>query len=130
MDLDGDIDIFGAFRFSDTIFFFESLLAQDTPDTGGTGELIIYNGVSTRANGKNDFFKIENIESFADNKVEIFNRWGQKVFEITDYDNDNAARRFAGEGNVGSAGSLVAGTYYYVILAGNTEYTGFLHLRR
>ena len=35
----------------------------------------------------NDVFTIQNIESFPDNSIEIFNRWGNRVFRKEKYDN-------------------------------------------
>ncbi|MEM6526617.1 MAG: gliding motility-associated C-terminal domain-containing protein, partial [Bacteroidota bacterium] len=48
--------------------------------------------------GKHDFLRIDNIESYPNNKVEIFNRWGDKVFEMNGY--DNVQKVFTGRGNV------------------------------
>lgn len=126
IDQDGDIDVLGAFRLAGQISMFENTVSDLPPEQ----ELIIYNGISTRANEKNDFFRIENIESFPGNIVEVFNRWGQKVFEIENYNNQSPYLRFDGTANVSGGDNLVSGTYFYVISTSNKKYTGFLHLRR
>lgn len=113
-----DTDI-GSFTFPIWIEF------SDQPSGGA---LIVYNALAPNGNGKHDFLKIENIESFADNSVQIFNRWGDKVYEATGYDNQTT--RFEGTGNVGAKGELVEGTYFYVVKTENEELTGFLFLRR
>ncbi|AIM61245.1 hypothetical protein IX49_12195 [Cellulophaga lytica] len=62
-------------------------------------------------------FVIVNIEAFPDNTVEIFNRWGVKVYSTKSY--DNASRAFTGISNgravVKSSSTLPAGVYYYII---------------
>ncbi len=123
IDMDGDLDVLVAFRF-DRISWFENTIRPADVD------LIIYNGVSPNNNGQNDFFKIENIETYPGNKVHIFNRWGQKIFEVEDYNNRLSTHRFEGRSNVGSENELVEGTYFYVITLPTGKLTGFLHLRR
>jgi gliding motility-associated-like protein len=76
-------------------------------------ELVVYNAVSNNGDGKNDFMIIENIQSYPGNKLSVFNRWGDKVFEIENYDNHE--RVFRGRTNIGGESDLVSGTYFYVI---------------
>ena len=45
-------------------------------------------------------------------RVKMFNRWGNKVFESRDYQNDWEG---VSDGRVGAAQVLPAGTYYYVV---------------
>ncbi len=65
----------------------------------------------------NDFFKIENIISFPDNLVLIFNRWGNEVFRLKGYNESD--RVFKGYANTGLLTNqntpLVDGVYYYLI---------------
>ncbi|MBA4146183.1 MAG: hypothetical protein C0523_10485, partial [Cytophaga sp.] len=58
----------------------------------------------------------------------IFNRWGDVVFEVNDYNNTD--RVFNGLNNAGK--ELVTGTYYYKITypSGAASKTGFLYLKR
>jgi hypothetical protein len=65
----------------------------------------------------NDSFIIYNISNYPDNEVIIFNRWGNEVYKIKNYNNkDNS---FRGIANVGiltnSDKELVDGVYYYLI---------------
>jgi gliding motility-associated-like protein len=92
--------------------------------------LLVYNAVAPNGNGKHEFFKIENIELFANNRVEIYNKWGEKVFEITGYDNQISDLRFEGRSNVGSSKELNEGTYYYLISTEGSRQNGYLHLKR
>ena len=90
--------------------------------------LIVYNALAPDGDGKHDFFKIENIDHFADNSVQIFNRWGKKVFETEGY--DNASKRFEGKSNVNGTTDLSEGTYYYIIETPSERLSGHLFLRR
>jgi gliding motility-associated-like protein len=38
--------------------------------------------------GKNDVFKIDGLENFPDSKLEIYNRWGKRIFVSNNYQND------------------------------------------
>ncbi len=93
--------------------------------------LTIYNGVSANGDGKNDFFLVDCIDYFPNNNLQVFNRAGQKVYDIDGY--NNTSIRFEGISNVGSGGlQLPAGTYFYVIDLGNGEdpVQGYLELVR
>lgn len=97
--------------------------------TSHDGGLIVYNAVSPNGDNQNDFLIIENIEYFPKNKFTLFNRWGDKVFEIDDYDNDE--RVFRGSANVKVDKLLVNGTYFYVIdLPAGESLRGFISLKR
>lgn len=94
----------------------------------GDAEAEVYNVVTTNANGKHDFLNIRNITLFPNNRVSIYDRWGNKVFEKDNYDNVNGT--FKGKSDSGS--DLADGTYYYVLDKGDGDkrLTGFLYLRR
>jgi gliding motility-associated-like protein len=92
------------------------------------GEVVVYNAVSPNGDGKNEFLVLQFIESISPkNQVSIYNRWGDEVFSISDY--DNKTRVFAGLSSGGS--KLPSGTYFYkvnLIGAGKTL-TGFILLK-
>ncbi|MDZ7647973.1 MAG: gliding motility-associated C-terminal domain-containing protein [Cytophagales bacterium] len=73
--------------------------------------IIVYNAISPNDDSFNPYFKIENIEIVEpQNKVSIFNRWGDKVFEVENYENNNPAKRFNGKRDNGKetpSGSLL-----------------------
>lgn len=81
--------------------------------TAAESELVVHNAVSANGDGLNDFLTIENIESYPANKLSVYNRWGDKIFEIENYDNHQ--RVFRGRSNIHSHGELVSGTYFYVL---------------
>jgi len=60
---------------------------------------------------QNDVWNIENIEGQSSNTVKVFNRWGVKVFDATNYVN----KTWGGESTEGGSGLLPAGSYYYVV---------------
>ncbi|MGM0581504.1 MAG: IPT/TIG domain-containing protein, partial [Bacteroidota bacterium] len=93
-----------------------------------TTEIKVFNVVTPNGDGKHDFLKIENITEYPNNIVSIFNRWGDKVFEIKNY--DNSRRIFKGISDKGK--ELLTGNYYYVIDKGNREkrISGFLIIKR
>ncbi|WP_372530114.1 gliding motility-associated C-terminal domain-containing protein [Ekhidna sp.] len=93
--------------------------------------LTIYNGVSANADGKNDFFLIDCIDYFPNNNVKIYNRAGQRLYEVDGY--NNTTIRFEGFSNVGGGGlQLPPGTYFYVVDLGNGQdpVQGYLELVR
>ena len=68
--------------------------------------------------GINDgIFKINNIESYRDNTVRIYNRWGILVFETKGYDNRSNAFRGMSNGRVTIQQNeqLPVGIYFYLI---------------
>ncbi|WP_445715125.1 T9SS type B sorting domain-containing protein [Flavobacterium sp.] len=76
----------------------------------------IYNAVTPNGDGKNDIFLLEGIECYQNNKVEIFNRFGSKVYETINYDNkDNVFSGVSDSSLNTSGGKLPEGTYYYIV---------------
>ena len=73
-------------------------------------------GFSPDGDGINEFWEIDKIEDYPDNVVSIFNRWGDMVFRIKGYDNNQNV--FRGEANLLTgigAGTLPEGTYFFQI---------------
>jgi gliding motility-associated-like protein len=89
----------------------------------------VYNAVSPNGDGLNDFLRIGNIEKFPNNKVSIFNRWGDRVFEMSRYNNNDKA--FRGRSNTNGDSELSPGTYFYVIDKndGSALVNGYLSLK-
>ncbi len=95
------------------------------------GTVIAYNGISANGDAKNAILLlkyIEVLEGTKKNHVTVYNRWGDAVFEVDDY--DNSGRVFAGQSTNGS--DLPAGTYFYKIeyASGRKAQTGYLSLKR
>jgi gliding motility-associated-like protein len=77
----------------------------------------IYNGITPNHDGNNDIWFIDGIESFPDNNVKLFNRWGAKVWEGTNYDNKTVV--WTGKNQAGE--DLPDGTYYYSVELYDTD---------
>jgi gliding motility-associated-like protein len=87
------------------------------------GKLIFYNGFSPNGDGVNDVFKIEGIGQFPNNKLCVYNRWGNKVYCVDDYQND--------WGGTWNTNDLPDGTYFYVFETGEGDrYTGYVQINR
>jgi large repetitive protein len=67
------------------------------------------NTFTPNSDGTNDRWEISRIENFANCKVTVYDRWGQKVFNTVGYTNSNA---WDGTNN---GLKLPASTYFYVI---------------
>lgn len=93
--------------------------------------IVVFNAISpTPGDEINDYIRIENlVES---DVVSIYNRWGDLVFEMKNYVNDDVAKRFNGLSNIGGGGKdLPAGNYFYVIRRkAGKEVSGYLSLRK
>lgn len=96
-------------------------------------DIIIPKGFSPDNDGINDSWVIRGIESYADNEVAVYNRWGDRVFAVKDY--DNVSNLFTGRANLLTnigAEELPEGTYFYTISLPTKEepLKGFLVLKR
>lgn len=86
----------------------------------------IFNTISPNGDGVNDVWKVTDIAGFPENELQIFNRWGQKVYNVTAYDN-------TWEGTNNEKQPLPAGAYYYVIRLNdenNNVHTGSITIVR
>jgi len=75
-------------------------------------DITVFTGFSPNGDGINDVFTIQGIDRFDDNRVRVYNRWGNLVFDRGGYKNADGWR---GDW-VGN--TLPDGTYFYVV-----EYT-------
>ncbi len=87
--------------------------------------------------GINDgVFRITNIESYPNNTVQIYNRWGVLVFETNAYDNTgNAFRGFSnGRATIQQNEALPVGVYFYILnyvnSGENKTKNGYLYVNR
>lgn len=74
--------------------------------------------------GKNDFFKIRNIELYSDCELTVFNRWGKEVYNARGYQNDWDGT-YQGQ-------PLPEGSYYYMVKCDGTDlvYDGSVSILR
>lgn len=88
-------------------------------------DIFIPNVFSPNGDGKNDQWVIRNISDYVGTKVQIFNRYGQKVFQ-----NDNFTTPWDG---ILSGKPLPVGNYYYILDLANkskTRYKGSVTILR
>ena len=111
--------------------------------TAGCDEEVVSSGIAVSNeiltpdnDGVNDFFRIENIESFPNNTVQIYNRWGVVVYEMAGYDNQSNVFRGASNGRVtiSTDSELPVGVYFYIIKYVNEgnhlNKAGYLYINR
>lgn len=72
--------------------------------------------------GINDKFTILNLFSFEKVTLNIYNIYGDPVYSSDNYDNN--------WDGVSNENTLPSGAYYYILNAGNTEYTGVINILR
>ena len=87
--------------------------------------LIVQNLLTPGGNGKNDAWQIQNLGLFGTNEIKIFNRWGEEVFTVENYQNNWSGLHTNGK-------KLIDGVYYYVIdlKERNNIYKGALTIMR
>ena len=93
--------------------------------------LTIYNEFSPNGDGVNETFVIDCLERFTNNKLEVYNRWGNIVYSKKGYLND-----WEGTSNgrtvINQSDKLPVGTYYYVLDLGDGSEprVGWLYINR
>jgi large repetitive protein len=81
-------------------------------------------GFTPNGDGKNDFFVIGGVENYPDNKLTVYNRWGNVVYNKDGYKNE-------WDGNANNGESMAEGTYFVTLeIPGRDLIKGFVDLRR
>ena len=93
-------------------------------------DFFIPEGFSPNGDGINDLFVIRGIFNFPDNTFVIFNRWGNKVFEASPYQNT-----WDGKCTIGlqvGGNELPVGTYFYILdlKDGSDIFKGTIYLNK
>jgi gliding motility-associated-like protein len=116
-----------------------------SPDPDGNGNpdeavptpvslrLFVPNGFSPNGDGENDAFVIKGLDKYPNNRIEIFNRWGNKIYEAAPYDNSWTGTALATGSIVLGDGLLPNGTYFYVLdfgIAGIAPQQGFVVIKK
>jgi len=109
---------------SDTI-----IIESKNPEGCG---LKVYSGITPNGDGSNDIWIIDNIERLGKNEVSIFNRWGNEVWNVKNYDNEE----IVWDGTNKNGNELPDATYFYVITTefadqnGATSRKGWVEITR
>lgn len=79
--------------------------------------VVVHNLITPNNDTINDVLKISGIENCPNNKIEIYNRWGVKVFETNSYNTTgNVFEGYSqGRTTVNRNETLPSGTYFYFI---------------
>lgn len=89
-------------------------------------DIMIFTALSPNRDGINDFFYIGGLDDKPENRLVIYNRWGNRVFEMEGYDNSWDGT-FNGK-------ELPDGTYYYIFEVKDQgvmrTFNGYLELYR
>lgn len=87
-------------------------------------DLFIPQVITPNGDGKNDFFIIDDLDSHAPVSLLIFNRWGNPVYNSSNYQND-------WEGTSDKGDKLTGDTYFYAIQFADGEvFKGFIVIKR
>jgi len=91
--------------------------------------LVLHDVITPNGDGVNDVWVIEGINLYPVNTVQVFDKWGDLIFETTSYQNDWAAS--------GKGGPLPDGTYFYLVRlnapninGGQNTFTGSILVKR
>ncbi len=103
----------------------------DDPTITELGCLLIFNEFSPNGDGINDKLVINCIGNYPNNKIEVYNRWGNKVYEKKGYDNDWEGTS-NGRETINKSKKLPVGTYYYILNLGDGSKpkVGWLYINR
>ena len=92
--------------------------------------IVVHDVITPNGDGINDTWIIEGIDNYTTNTVQIFDKWGDMVYEKMNYNND-----WSGKGKGGNL--LPDGTYYYLVklnsinlLGGQNTFTGSILIKR
>jgi len=89
--------------FPNNCFLYDTLTVHVIPST----ELIFYNSFTPNGDGANDYFYIGNIGLYPNNTLQIYNRYGQLIYNETGYNNQWAGTSLGTD--------VPCGTYFYII---------------
>lgn len=88
--------------------------------------LKFYSGFSPNGDGLNEAWVIDNIELHPENKVQIFNRWGEVVWSQENYNNDDVVWNGLNK----NGNEMTAATYFYVAEVSGQTYKGWVEITR
>lgn len=80
-------------------------------------------GITPNGDNLNDTYFIQGLEKYRKNEFKVFNRWGNLVYEKTNYNQDWHGQNSDGE-------NLPDGTYFVIFTSGNVSFNTYVDLRR
>lgn len=138
-------DVAGQWQFYPTAVDFERKIAMAGIKEDGvftlarvsssvSEDLVVFNALSPNEDGLNDFLRIDGLENFPDNHLQIYNRWGVKVYETSGYGlNNNFFKGYSqGRATFNKGEKLPSGTYFYLLVYSNAtvakKKAGYLYI--
>lgn len=85
-------------------------METDTINISIIEPILIYNSFSPNGDGINDYWDIDNAEYYPDIVVEVYNRWGAKIFSSKGYTSEKRWNGYY------KGTKVPIGTYYYVVI--------------
>ena len=96
------------------------------PDTTNEECLIIHNVITPNGDGSNDLWIIDCIEDHPENRVVLFDRWGDQINSLENYNNSTVVWNGTNAKNE----PVPDGTYYYILSIKNGKtYKGWVLVR-
>ncbi len=89
-------------------------------------DIEFYNAFSPNNDGVNDYWHIEKVESYPNNTVQIFDRWGVLLWKTNGYNNMDI--RWEGISTKGQ--EMLNGTYYYIFQSDNFINKGYVEITK
>ncbi len=100
-------------------------LNNDCAVCDNADNVIISKAVTPNGDQHNEYFTVEGIEGCGFTvEVEIFNRWGAKIYESKDYQNN--WNGFTHNSSFGGSDKVTAGTYFYVVSIVDSVFNPFV----
>jgi len=97
-------------------------------------DLFIPSAFSPNGDNINDKFYIQGIEHYPENEFIVFSRWGTKVFDKSNYSNDDAWDGSYSKTGVklGPGDKLPPGTYFFKLIIKNKKFlkSGYIIIKR
>ncbi|WP_281923650.1 gliding motility-associated C-terminal domain-containing protein, partial [Flavobacterium collinsii] len=80
-------------------------------------DVIVYNSVSPNGDDLNDYFRIDGLDQYPNNSVEIFNSGGIQIFKTNNYGSNNNVFRGISEGRatINKNTGVPTGSYFYIL---------------
>lgn len=95
----------------------KSFVLQVEDIAGNSIPLPSTNYISPNGDGKNDFWKVDNIEVYKEFELKIFDQFGQIIYSVPNNYNNEFDGKYKGN-------ALPTGNYYYIFQNGKVEYKG------
>ncbi len=93
-----------------------------TTDINLIADFLMPTGFSPDGDNVNDLLVIQGIETYPDNELQVYNRWGNLVFKKSTYQNTEAWDARPNTGGLLLPGNKVpAGTYFYVLKLNSSD---------